>query len=195
MQLVRELACRFAIVSERLLDDDATGLREACFRQALDDAAEEERRDLEVEDRCVGALDRLADAFVGRVVAEVALDIGHAADEPIEHRRVDLLAGCGLDRRLCPVAQLIHGPVVEGDADDRAVEQPAGLEPVEGIEGHHLREVAGDPEDHEHVGDSCRGIRARGHRARHRCHLKPPFEGAATSRYDSHGGSSILQNG
>jgi hypothetical protein len=30
-----------------------------------------------------------------------------------------------------------------------AVEQPAGLEPVEGIEGHHLREVAGDPEDHE----------------------------------------------
>ena len=48
-------------------------------------------------------------------------------------------------------AQLLVGPVVDRDADDRAVEQPALLEPVERAEGHHLREVAGDAEDDEDV--------------------------------------------
>ncbi len=182
VELVGELARGLTVVPERLLDDDSAGLDQPCVRQAFHDATEQEGRDLEVEDRHVRALDRLADALVGRVVAEVALDIGHAAREPVEHRGVDLLAGGGLDRRLCPVAELIHGPVVDRDADDRAVEQPAGFEPVEGMERHHLREVAGDPEDHKDVGDSCRGIRAGGRGARHRCHLKPPFEGAAGQR-------------
>jgi hypothetical protein len=43
-------------------------------------------------------------------------------------------------------------PVVERDADDRAVERPALLEAVQRPEGHHLRKIARDAEDHENVG-------------------------------------------
>ena len=59
--------------------------------------------------------------------------------------------------------QLFERPVVERDADDRAVEQPAALEPVERPEGHHAGEVARDAEDHEDVGRSRRR-ELRGHR-------------------------------
>jgi hypothetical protein len=59
-------------VAERLLDDDAPGLGEALIGEPFDDPAEKERRDLEVEDRCLRAVDRLRDSLVGRVVAEVA---------------------------------------------------------------------------------------------------------------------------
>ena len=65
-----------------------------------------------------------------RVVAEVALHVREAPREAVEHLLVDRLPG-RLDRRPRSVAQLFDRPVVDGDADDRAVEQPAGLEPVE----------------------------------------------------------------
>ncbi len=71
------------------------------------------------------------------------------------------------------LAQLVDRPVVDGDADDRAVEQPALLEPVERAEGHHLRQVAGDPEDHEHV----RGLRACGPAG-----PRPGFRGGSCAR-------------
>ena len=74
------------VVAERLLDDDARVLRQARLGEALDDRAEQERRDLEVEDRASRALDRLADALVGRRVGEVAGDVrepgGEAARRP-----------------------------------------------------------------------------------------------------------------
>ena len=61
------------------------------------------------------------------------------------------LPGRGLDRLAGVVTEVLVRPVVEGHADDRAVEQPPGLEPVERVEGHHLRQIAGDPEDDENV--------------------------------------------
>ncbi len=60
-------------MAERLLDDDARVRRQPGLGQALDDRAEQERRDLEVEDRLLGALDRLGDPLVGGGIAEVAL--------------------------------------------------------------------------------------------------------------------------
>ena len=51
MQLVGERTGGGLVVAERLLDDDPPGLRQAGLGQALDDRPEEERRDLEVEDR------------------------------------------------------------------------------------------------------------------------------------------------
>ena len=115
-----------------------------------DDPAEQERRDLEVEDRARRSADRLFDALVRRVVAEVALDVREALREPLEHRLVELLPGAD-DRVARALDELVDGPVVDGDADDRAVEEAAPLEPVQRTEGHHLREVAGDAEDDEHV--------------------------------------------
>ena len=55
VQIVGELASRCLVVTERLLDDDPRGLRQTGLGEPLDDRAEEERRDLEVED---GRLER-----------------------------------------------------------------------------------------------------------------------------------------
>jgi hypothetical protein len=151
VQLLGELARRLEVVTEGLLDDDARILGQPCVVEALDDAPEEERRDLEVEDGLLRTLDRLRDPFVRVRLAEVAVDVGEPLDEPVEDRRVELLAG-RLDRRLRPVAQLVERPVVDGDADDRTVEQAAALEAVQRAERHHAREVAGDAEDDEDVG-------------------------------------------
>ena len=58
VQLGRECVRRLEIVSERLLDYDPRAVRQAGVGELLDDLAEEERRDLEVEDGRLRALDR-----------------------------------------------------------------------------------------------------------------------------------------
>ena len=138
------------VVAERLLDDDRAWLGETGVGQALDDRAEQERRDLEVEHRLLGALDRRAHPFVGGGVAEVALDVGQPGGEAVEHLLVDRLAGAH-DRLAGVVPELVVGPVVDRHPDDRAREQPRALEAVQRSEGHHLGQVARDPEDHEDV--------------------------------------------
>ena len=175
VKLVRERAGRLEVVAEGLLHDDPRILRQAGVGQPLDDPAEQEGRDLEVEDRCLGALDRLADTGVGRRVAEVPLDVGEPGGETVEHGRVELLTGAD-DRLARPLHQLLHRPVVHRDADDRAAEEPAPLQPVERPERHHLREVAGDPEDREDIGGSrCVSTLPR---VRHRA----PFLGPCSKR-------------
>ena len=93
VELVGEGSRRLEIVPERLLDDDAGILRQADFGEPLDDRPEEERRDLEVEDRRLGALDRSADTRVGRGVREVARDVREPCGEAREDLLVELLAG------------------------------------------------------------------------------------------------------
>ena len=78
------------------------------------------------------------------------MDVGETADEPLEDVVVDLLARRD-DRVVGALDELLERPVVERDADDRAVEKAARLEPVQRAEGHDAREVARDPEDHENV--------------------------------------------
>jgi hypothetical protein len=150
MQLFGECTGRLEIVPERLLDDNARRLRQAGLHQSLDDGSEEERRDLEVEDRRSGFADRGADALVDGGVGEVARDVGEATRETVEDLRVDRLARA-LDRVACPLDEVVDRPVVHGDADDRAVEEAALLEPVQRAERHHLREIPRDAEDHEDV--------------------------------------------
>ena len=150
------------VVAERLLDDDPRGLRQPGLGEALDDPAEEERRDLEVEDRRLGALDRLADALVGRRRPRSRPDVREPVGEAVEDLLVELLARAD-DRLARALDELVDRPVVDRDADDRAVEQPALLEPVQRAEGHHLREVARDPEDDEDVrGPLLARLRVRG---------------------------------
>ena len=150
MQLVGELLRGRLVVAERLLDDHTRIGRQARLREPLDHPAEEEGRDLEVEDRLLRAVDRLGHPLVGGGIAEIALDVGEPVREPVEHLRVELLAGA-LDRGPRPLLELVERPVVDGHADDRAVEQTPALEPVQGTEGHHLREISGDSEHDEHV--------------------------------------------
>jgi hypothetical protein len=145
-----ELPGRREVVPEGLLDDDPRTLREPRLGQPLDHRGKEERRDLEIEDRELRALDRLGDAPVRRRVGEVARDVRETRRETLEDGVVDLLARRG-DALACVLDELLGRPVVHGDADDGDVEEAALLQPVEGAEGHHAGEVAGDPEDDEHV--------------------------------------------
>jgi hypothetical protein len=151
VQLAGELAGGCEVVAERLLDDDACVLGEARLREALDHGAEQERRDLEVEDRALGAVDRLGHGLVGCRVGEVAGEVGEPVGQALEDLLVELFAGTH-DRVAGTLLQLVERPVVDRDPEDRAVEQAALLEPVERAEGHHLGEVAGDPERDEDVG-------------------------------------------
>ena len=161
VHLVGQRAGRLEVVAERLLDDDARPVGETRVGEALDDVAEEEGRDLEVEDRRVGVVDRGGQALEGLRVAEVAGDVGQTGREAVEQLAVHRLPG-GLDRGARPLAQVGHRPVVDRDADDRAVEQAAAFEPVQRPEGHLLGEVAGDPEDDQDVGRPRLASRGRG---------------------------------
>ena len=187
---------RREVVSERLLDDNSRALRQAGVGELLHDLPEQERRDLEVEDGRRHALDRRPDPFIGGRVGEVPRDVRETFCEAIEHRLVELLAR-SLDRRLGPLAQVGHGPVVDRDADDRAVEQPTRLEAIERPEGHHLRQVACDSEHDEHVAFGlirCGALRDRLGRCcrRHPLLLSARLQGSAdqlpsrTSRPRSH---------
>ena len=123
---------------------------EAGIREALHDRREQAGRDLEVEHRRLRAGHRRTDSRVGGGVGEVALHVAEPRGEAGEHRLVELLARAD-DRRAGALDELVDRPVIHGDPDDGAVEQSTLLEPVERPEGHHPRQVAGDPEDHEHV--------------------------------------------
>jgi hypothetical protein len=129
VQLVGERTGRREVVAEGLLDDDAPVLRQARAGEAGDDPAEQERRDLEVEDRGLRVPDRRGDPAVRRLVPEVALHVGEALREPLEHRLVELLSGAD-DRVARALDELVDRPVVDGDADDRTVEEAAALEAV-----------------------------------------------------------------
>src|SRR5208282_6425502 len=84
--------------------------------------------------------------------AEVAADVGEARGEALEDVAVELFAAA-FDALGGVLAQLLDRPVVARHAHDRAVQQTAALEPVERVEGHHLGEVAGDPEDDQSIGE------------------------------------------
>jgi hypothetical protein len=44
--------------------------------------------------------------------------------------------------RVTRLDELLERPVLEGDADDRALEEPTLLQSVQGAEGHDARKVA-----------------------------------------------------
>ena len=163
-------------MTERLLDHDASVGGQPRLGQPFDHGPEQKRRNLEVEDRVLRGPDRLADALIGFGLAEVALHVGESRGEALEDLIVDRLAG-PLDRRARAIDELLDGPVIDRNADDRAVDQAPPLEPVQRAERHHLREVTGDPERDEHV---CRLVRACRRRTavrlsiRRNCHVRSP---------------------
>ena len=89
VELVRRATGRGLVVTERLLDDHAGLVGETGLGEALDDGAEQERWDLQVEDRLLGALDRRADLLVGGGVGEVALHVGEPGREAVEHLGIE----------------------------------------------------------------------------------------------------------
>ena len=99
----------------------------------------------------LGALDRFAHAGVGRRVSEVPLDVRKACGEAVEHRPESSSSPAPTIDSRARSTSCSPDPVVDRDADDRAVDETALLQPVERAERHHLGEIAGDPEDRQHV--------------------------------------------
>ena len=71
-ELVVQLASAGEVVAERLLDHDPAAVGEPRVVEAVDDAGEERRRDLQVEDRVAGALQGLAHSPIRARVGVVA---------------------------------------------------------------------------------------------------------------------------
>ncbi len=115
---------RLEVVAEGLLDHDVRVLGQAGLAEAVDHGGEQRGRDLEVEDRPLRVADRLADPLEGGGVGVVALDVGEAVGEAGEDVLVGVGDGGG-DRFAGVLAQLLVVPVVDRDADDRAVELAA----------------------------------------------------------------------
>ena len=150
VQLPGQLLGRGVIMAERLLHHDPRGVRQPGVGEAFDHRREQERRDLEIKHRSPRAVDRLTHAGVGRRVGEIPLHIRKPRGETREDLRIDLLTGA--ENRLARTRdQLLHTPVVDGHTDNREAEQAALLQPVERSERHHLREIASDPKDHQHI--------------------------------------------
>ena len=139
-------------MAERLLDDDARVRRQAGLGEALDDPCR--RGTAGSRGRRPGARRRsIASATRSYVAAsrEVARARRRAAPRSASNTVSSSCLAGAHDRLAGALDELVDRPVVDRDADDRAVEQPALLEPVQRAERHHLRQVAGDPEDHEDV--------------------------------------------
>lgn len=115
-----EVARRFQVVAERLLDRHPRPLQQVGLRQVLHDGREQRRRHLEVVERMRVRIDLLGELLVEIGIGDVAVQVGDPAGQPVEHRAVKLLAGF-LDGVARPVQQLLGGDVVAGHADDRVV--------------------------------------------------------------------------
>ena len=182
VKLGGERAGGIPVVAKRLLDDDPPGFCQPGLGEPFDNGAEEEGGNLEVEDRRLSAVDCGRHLLIRRGVGEVPALIREPRREAVKNRLVDLFTR-SLDRVTRPFLQVVVGPVVDRDSEDRAVEEPARLEPVERVERHHLRQIAGDPEDDEDVGDLRAPIPRCGRRcsrdawcdsAGSACHSPPP---------------------
>ena len=150
MHLVVQLARRRQVVPEGLLDHDPRVPRQPGVGERADDLAEQERRDLQVEHGRLRPRDRLPDVGVRVLLREITTHVRETVRESFEHRLVDRFAR-PLDRGSGVFAQLVDGPVVDRDADDRAVEEPTRFQSVQRPEGHDLREIPRDAEDDEHI--------------------------------------------
>src|SRR6202011_5050772 len=91
VQLIGERAGGSEVVSERLLDNDPSRLRETCLAEALDDGVEEGGWGFEVKDRQRGLADRLGQLLIGRRLAEVARDVVEPARGELRKLSLQLL--------------------------------------------------------------------------------------------------------
>src|SRR5215471_16853858 len=137
-------------MAEGLFHHDPGSLDQAGAGQALNYAAEQRRRDLKVKDRAVPPLDGPGDAVIDLRVPEITRDHRQALREAPEHLFVDHLAG-SRNGAAGVISQGRGRPLVAGHADNRARKHSAALQAVQGLEGHLLRQISGDAEDHQNI--------------------------------------------
>ena len=141
---------RGKVAAEGLFDHQPRALGKPGLVQPLDHGGEHRGRDGEVEERVFGGAERGFEPRETPGLAVVARDVAQPVGEPVEGGTVDLaqmgfypVAGAG--------GELVGAPIVERDADDRALEVAARLHPVERGKDHLVGEIAGGAEDHQRV--------------------------------------------
>ncbi len=139
------------VVAERLLDHDPAPAGPARAGDALGDAPEQRRRDLQVEQHPLAGADLCGHGLVRRVVAQVPVDVTEQA-EHLRRRRARRVHVAPLQRGGRVVAELLQAPAALGHPDHRDVKRPAPDQPHQRRKRLQLCQVAGCPEDHQRVG-------------------------------------------
>ena len=137
--------------AEGLLDHDPRARRPAGAGDALGDPPEERRRDLQVEQcSAMGAPNRGGHGGVGRVVAEVTIDVAEQSQHPGSRRGVRVYP-VEAQGRGGVVAELPEVPAALGHPDHRHVQHTPVHETHQRGKGLQLRQVTGCAEDDERV--------------------------------------------
>ena len=159
VDLVVEFDRRLEVVSERFLDHHPGALRQTRAAEALDHSGEERGRDLKVKDRVLRRGERLLQPLVGGLVHVVPLHVTQTVGELLEYVLVDPAPLSRLDPGLDGLArvlpQVIVAPIGAPDADHGHLERAVLAQVVQGLQSHLLRQVAGDPEDHQGIAVSA----------------------------------------
>src|SRR6185503_19176622 len=143
-------ARRGQILTERLLDHDASTGRAPRLAELIDDGLEEARRDGQVVRRVTRVPQLLAQALEGPRIGVIAVDVVQHADQASE--RVGIETAVPLDAVAGARLQLIARPAGLGDANHGDVEVAASGQRLESGKDLLVGEVAGGPEEHERVG-------------------------------------------
>ena len=172
-ELLVERTRRREIGAERLFDDDAPpgavllarqpGLAEMCS-----DRREAGRRRRQIKQAiafrralALDAVEFLADFLIGRFVIRVALDIGDAAEQALDHAVVDRTGGKFRQAfgEIGPEGFARRGRARDADQGECLGQQTGGVEIVEGREQQAVGEVARRAENHQttRVGHPRRG--------------------------------------
>ena len=155
VDLVVELDGRVQVVPEGLLDHDPGVLRQPRAAEPLDHSGEERGGDLQIEDGVPGVGERLLQLPVGLEVVVVPLHVAERVGESLEDVLVERphlrCLEPGLDRLAGVLAEIVVTPLAAADADHGHLERPVLAQVIERLQGHLLREIARDPEDHQGV--------------------------------------------
>ena len=141
---------RLQVAPKRLLDDDAPALCKAHAAELVDDRREQLRRDREVVDRAPGARERVAQRDVGPRVVVGAPDIADERRKLLVSRGIEPLRA-GHQAVPHTLAELLSGPVLTCDADDRHLQLARLDHALQRRDDVLERQVSSDPEDDNRI--------------------------------------------
>jgi hypothetical protein len=122
-------------------------LQQPHLAEMFHNRAEQPRGYLQVKQRPTILGNPLGKPAIKHVVGDVTRDIGQPTRQPVKDLLVDGLTSLA-DRLAGLLSQLVVGQLVRGNTQDRTVQKPATLQPVQRAKRHLPGEITGDTEDH-----------------------------------------------
>ena len=138
------------ITAERLFDHHPGALRPAGAGDALGDAAEQERRHLEIEQCLAARTHLLRHRRIGGGIVEITVHVTQQAEQ-LDGRRGGRVHVVELERGRGVVPELLDSPTALRHTDDRNVQDAAVDQPDQRRERLQFGEIPGRSEDHQRV--------------------------------------------